>query len=57
MCLRGGGDRAENAGSISFVRASRGCHSVVVDGPVILGHDDDALGTFFTDVSEVTKLR
>lgn len=37
---------AEKAGSISFVHASRGCHSGVVNDPVIIEHDAAVLGNF-----------
>ena len=52
-----GAQYAENAGSISFVHASRGCQSGVADDPVILGHDAAVLGNCFTDVSDKTQLR
>jgi len=43
----GGGYYAESAGSISFVHASSGRHSGVVDDPVVPGHDTAVLGNFF----------
>ena len=49
--------RGRGGGSISFVHDSRKSHSGVVADPLILGHDAAVLGTFFTDVSEMTELR